>query len=557
MKMTGAEIVIKLLENQGVTRIAGIPGGSNLPLYDALFKSTIRHILVRHEQAAGFMAQGEARVTGRAAVCFATSGPGATNLLTAVADAKLDSIPLIAITGQVPTGFIGTDAFQEVDTYGLSTPITKHSYLVKRVEDLVKVIPEAFTIAESGRPGPVWIDIPKDVQKAVYELDVIPRPGGRKAPEKYTEKETILEAVSMIHSSQYPVLYIGGGVRHAHAYEEIRNLAEKNGIPVTSTLMGLGSFPQEHPLYIGMLGMHAARYTNYILEEADLLIAVGVRFDDRATGRVEKFCPNAKVIHIDIDAAEIHKIRKAHISMVGDAREVLKALLPKIQPNHRSEWKERMQQMKDHFPYQIPNEGNPLNPVRLIRMIRKMVSDNTPVATDVGQHQMWVAQAYLFVKPETLLTSGGAGTMGFGLPAAMGAAAANPGTRVICFSGDGSLLMNIQELDTLAEEKLDVTIILMNNNALGLVRQQQELFYEKHYIATRYQSKPDFAKIAKGFGIRSFTLDKAEEAGEMIQKALNCKGPCLVDVHIAEHENVLPIVPPGAANIEMIDWGDG
>lgn len=551
MKLTGAELVMKLLERQGIKRVAGIPGGMNLPLYDALYKSSIRHILARHEQAAGFMAQGEARRTGRAAVCFATSGPGAMNLLTAIADAKLDSIPVVAITGQVSTNLIGTDAFQEVDTFGLSFPITKHSYLVKKAKDLLEVIPEAFRIAESGRPGPVLIDIPKDVQLEVCSFKAFPKPGVKDIPRSYNDKASLDAAQEFIRTAKAPVLIAGGGILHSDACSQLRELAEKNHIPVAVTLMGLGAFPADHPLYIGMLGMHAAEYTNYLTNEADLIIAAGIRFDDRATGKAEKFCPNAKVIHIDVDAAEIHKIRMAHIPMTGDAREVLTALLPLVEENERREWMDRVKELKKKHPLQIHGE-DALHPIRLIRRIHDAMPGNTPVATDVGQHQMWVAQAWPFCSPRTFLTSGGAGTMGFGLPAAMGAALSDPSKRVILFAGDGSLLMNIQELDTLAEQNLKVTVFVMNNNALGLVRQQQELFYGGHYIASRYKSKPDFVKIAEGFGIKAYQLNDAAQLDEILEKALHCDGPCLVDVKVDPSLNVLPMVPPGASNVEMI-----
>ncbi len=551
MKMTGAEIVMKLLERQGIKRVAGIPGGANLPLYNALYKSSIRHILARHEQAAGFMAQGEARRTGRAAVCFATSGPGAMNLLTAIADAKLDSIPIVAITGQVSSNLIGTDAFQEVDTFGLSFPITKHSYLVKKPEELFEVIPEAFRIAESDRPGPVLIDIPKDVQLAVCSFRSFLKPGRKAAPELYQDEASLEAARSLIESARSPVFIAGGGIIHSEACPQLRQLAERNNIPVTVTLMGLGAFPADHPLYIGMLGMHAAQYTNFLMNEADLIIAAGIRFDDRATGKVEKFCPNAKIIHIDVDAAEIHKIRTAHIPMTGDAQEVLKALLPRIAKNEREGWMNRLQELRDKYPLQIHIE-DALHPIRFIQRVHDAMPENTAVATDVGQHQMWVAQTWPFSSPRTFLTSGGAGTMGFGLPSAMGAAMAEPDKRVILFAGDGSFLMNIQELDTLAEENLKVTIFVMNNNALGLVRQQQELFYGGNYIASRFQNKPDFVKIAEGFGIKAYHLNEAAKVDEILKKALNCEGPCLVEVEIDPSLNVLPMVPPGGSNIEMI-----
>jgi acetolactate synthase-1/2/3 large subunit len=552
MKYSGAEIIIKLLERQGIKIIAGIPGGANLPLYTALGRSSIRHILTRHEQGAGFIAQGMARSTGRAAVCFATSGPGATNLITAIADAKLDSVPVVAITGQVPSSLIGSDAFQEVDMYGLTVPITKHNYLAKSARDLLQILPESFRIAESDRPGPVAIDVPKDVQQEEVDIEEWPLTlKNHDAVEPHTDR--IEQIAELINKSKRPLLYVGGGIIQSGAHGLLYELAKKASIPVTSTLMGLGCFPPDDPLYLGMLGMHGSRSTNYIINEADLLLAFGVRFDDRATGNVGKFCPNAAIVHVDIDPSEINKIKQAHASISGDIGTVLKHMIPLVNCDARPDWLALVNRMRADYPFLMPDRNDLYHPINIIKTISGLAAPDTIVATDVGQHQMWVAQAYPFQRPRTLLTSGGLGTMGFGLPAAIGAALANPGKRIICFSGDGSLLMNIQELATLADWQLDITIILFQNGHLGLVRQQQELFYEQNYIASKFMTNPDFAVIARGFGIRGYDLTR--ESGELasiFQKALTEPGPCLINVPIDYAENVFPMVPPGKANYEMI-----
>jgi acetolactate synthase-1/2/3 large subunit len=483
MKLSGAEIITGFLERQGIDTIAGIPGGANLPLYDALYKSRIRHILARHEQGAGYIAQGMARSTGKPSVCFATSGPGATNLITAIADAKLDSVPVIAITGQVSSPLIGTDAFQEVDTYGMTISITKHNFLIRRASDLLEVLPEAFRIATSGRPGPVLIDVPKDIQQQIVEFDEWPRIA-RKSPTAPIDGSKIDRAVDMIHQAKKPILYIGGGVILAEASGLLYQLSTQNSIPVASTLMGLGSFPCDDPLYLGMLGMHGSRSTNALLHECDLLIALGARFDDRATGKVSHFCPDASIIHIDIDGAELNKIKKASLAIAGDICEALEMLINKVHLDKRTHWIEHAAKLKNAYPFP-KHDDDPLHPYRVVGTVAAHADCDTIITTDVGQHQMWVAQSYPFRKPRTLLTSGGLGTMGFGLPAAIGAALANPQKRVVCFSGDGSLLMNIQELATLADHELNVTIILFNNGHLGLVRQQQELFFGENYIASK------------------------------------------------------------------------
>jgi acetolactate synthase-1/2/3 large subunit len=552
MRLTGAQIIIHLLERQEITTIAGIPGGANLPLYDALSQSQrIRHVLARHEQGAGFIAQGMARASGKPAVCFATSGPGATNILTAIADAKLDSIPLICITGQVPTAMIGTDAFQEVDTYGMSIPVTKHNFLVRSAAELLSVVPEAFRIATSGRPGPVLIDVPKDVQNQAITVHAWPEPGRPDATPPFAA--TAVEAAAqLINTAARPILYIGGGVIHADAAHLVRRLAERANLPTTMTLMGLGAVPTDHPLALGMLGMHAARYTNLALEACDVLIAAGVRFDDRATGKVAQFCPQARIIHIDIDASELNKIKTAQVGIVGDVREVLEALLPLVQEQPRTSWLAEIDALKACYPLHMPGADDPRTPYGLILHTASQLDHHAIICTDVGQHQMWAAQAYPLRRPRQWLTSGGLGTMGFGLPAAIGAALVYPTATAVCFSGDGSLLMNIQELVTAVEEDVNVKIILMNNNSLGLVHQQQELFYSGHIFASDYATAVDFLTIARGFGMTAYDLATSVDPSATLAHALNTPGPCLIHAPIDVQEKVYPMVPPGAANKDMI-----
>ncbi|MCE1985677.1 acetolactate synthase large subunit [Enterobacter ludwigii] len=549
-RFTGAQLIVHLLERQGITTVAGIPGGTVLPLYDALSQSTqIRHVLARHEQGAGFIAQGMARTQGKPAVCMACSGPGATNLVTAIADARLDSIPLICITGQVPSSMIGTDAFQEVDTYGISIPITKHNYLVRDITELPQVISDAFRIAQSGRPGPVWIDIPKDVQTAEIEIDVLPEPGER-APAPQFSAESVQAAAAMINAARRPVLYLGGGA--INASDAVRQLAEKASLPTTMTLMALGMLPKAHPLSLGMLGMHGARSTNYILQEADLLIVLGARFDDRAIGKTEQFCPNAKIIHVDIDRAELGKIKQPHVAIQGDVAEVLAQLIPQTNASDRADWRQLVADLQKEFPGAIPTEGDPLSHYGLINAVAACVDDSAIITTDVGQHQMWTAQAYPLNRPRQWLTSGGLGTMGFGLPAAVGAALANPDRKVICFSGDGSLMMNIQEMATAAENQLDVKIILMNNQALGLVHQQQSLFYTQGVFAATYPGTINFMQIAAGFGLHTCDLNAEADPHAVLQAAISRPGPALIHVRIDPEQKVYPMVPPGAANTEMV-----
>ena len=551
MKLTGSQLITVLLERQGVTTIAGIPGGANLPLYDALQASSIRHVLARHEQGAGFIAQGIARATGRPAVCLSTSGPGATNLLTAIADAKLDSIPLVAITGQVPRNMIGTDAFQEVNTFGLSLPITKHNFLVRSAPELLEVIPQAFRIAASGRSGPVLVDVPKDVQTDLVNVALLPEPG-RADPPPLCPADDLRRAASVINAAQKPLLLIGAGIIAAGASNDLRYLMEKASIPAAATLLALGALPHDHPLYLGMVGMHAARFTNMLLDECDLLVGLGVRFDDRATGKAAQFCPHAKILHIDIDPSELGKIKQPSLGIVADVGDALAALAPMIAPNARYQWIRRIDSVRARYPLVMPGADDPLRPYGIIRAAASLLPDDTIVTTDVGQHQMWVAQAYPFKRPRQWLTSGGLGTMGFGLPAAIGAAIACPGRTVACFSGDGSLLMNLQELATAAEEAVEVKIILLNNAHLGMVRQQQQLFYGGRYHASRLKGHTDFVTIARGFGVRAVHIGQTENPTAALANALRQPGPCLINVPIASDENVYPMVPPGGANRDMI-----
>lgn len=550
MKLSGAEIIIKLLENEGVKYVSGIPGGFNLPIYDALYESLITHILARHEQGAAFIAQGISRSTDDVGVCFATSGPGATNLITAIADAKLDSIPLVAITGQVPLSAIGTDAFQEVDAFGLFMPICKHNYLIKDIMDLFTVIPDAFRIAKEGRPGPVLIDIPKDIQTSIIEINEFPTKVSNKCISPTFNLSKIKEIASVINNSYKPIIYAGGGIITAKAYNELSELAHKSNIPVALTLMGLTSLNYDDNLNLGMLGMHANPHTNYLIDEADLIIALGVRFDDRATGKIQTFAPNASIIHVDIDSSEINKLRSTSYSLVADVKYFLKEIIPYIKPNSRTEWLNHISDVKNL--YYTNKYDNIIHPTNLITTISNLAPENSIICTDVGQHQMWTAQKYNFNTNNTFLTSGGLGTMGFGLPAAIGAALSNKDKTVILFSGDGSILMNIQELATLADYKLNIKIILFINRRLGLVKQQQELFFNKHYIASSFIENPDFITIATGFGINSINLSLSKNPIEDLNLALLLPSPYLITIDVDDADNVFPMVVPGSSNLDMI-----
>jgi acetolactate synthase-1/2/3 large subunit len=554
MQCSGAELIIESLEREGVRIVAGIPGGALLPLYEALGASSlIQHILARHEQAAGFIAQGLARMTGKAGVCFATSGPGVTNIVTAIADAKLDSIPLVCIAGQVPQHLIGTDAFQEVPTIDIVKSITKASFFVKRAEDIPAVIANALHIAQTGRPGPVLIDIPKDVQlQRVDRGALVPfeRPA---APASSASSEAFDRAAELITRAARPLLYVGGGVTKARAHALVIELAERAQIPVTTTLMALGALPFDHPLNLGMLGMHGARFTNLAIEECDLLIAIGARFDDRATGRPDHFAPKAKIVHIDLDARELGKIKQPTLAIRDDAGAALRALLDRIPPATRRTWLERIGELRDEFPLRMPQRARTCSPYGIVHAVGALAPHDAIVTTDVGQHQMWVAQAFPFRRPDRWLTSGGLGTMGFGLPAAIGAALAEPTATTLCFSGDGSLLMNIQELATLAELDLNVKIILLDNASLGLVRQQQELFYRKRFVASLFAQPSNFVAIAHAFGIPAVDLERGARPEEALRRAIQSDGPALIRIPIAAENHVLPMVEPGAANTQALD----
>jgi len=553
MIYSGAEIVVKLLERQGIDLICGIPGGSNLPIYHALGHSSIKHILARHEQGAGFIAQGIARVTAKPAVCLASSGPGATNLITAVADADMDSIPLIAITGQVPTYLIGTDAFQEVDTFNLMAPITKGNWIVRSVEELLTVIPQAFQLSMSGRPGPVAIDIPKDVQTQQLDIQEWPAVAVKEVTSQPKAYDDLTKIESMLAQSQRPLFMIGGGVVQAECHGALLELAQRQGVPVVATFMGLGVMPSDHPLFLGMLGMHGARYTNLALQECDLLIAAGVRFDDRATGDPDHFCPQAKIIHIDIDVAELNKIKQVQLAINGNIAHVFDYLLKRVGKRNRDQWRKRIQTLKAAYPLLVSAQTSAFCPYSLLQSISQFADKNSYVVTDVGQHQMWTAQAYPFKFPRQWVSSGGLGTMGFGLPAAIGVALSKPQHTVLCISGDGSLMMNLQEIDTLAEHQLNVKIIVMNNQHLGLVKQQQTLFYQSRYLGIRNQRSLSFANLAQSMGIDAMDLAVSQDPFQDLKKGLQSTGPILINVPIDPDAMVFPMVPPGSSNQHMLD----
>ena len=550
MSVTCAELLVTLLERHGVRLVAGIPGGTILPIYDALARSTqIRHLLVRHEQAAGFVAQGYARATGTIGVCLASSGPGTTNLLTAVADAMRDSIPLLAITGQVPRAMIGTDAFQEVDTCALARTVTKFSAQVRCAADLPEILASAFSAALSGRPGPVWIDIPKDVQTECVSAACAGPQASIPAPPAMLADTAVKAAAEAIADARRPVLYLGGGLVHANATPLARALAERQDIPAVMTLMALGTLPKGHPLSLGMLGMHGSRASHAVLRETDLLIALGARFDDRATGRLADFCPQAKVIHVDIDARELGRLRIPDIAIAGDLGHVLRALLPLLQPRTRPLWQARVAALCAAHP---DKEGGPTAPRALLQEVARAAPPEAIIVSDVGQHQMWVAQHYPLAGARRWLTSGGLGTMGFGLPVAIGAAHARPEVPVICFTGDGGLLMNIQELATAAEADVNVKVIVLDNRSLGLVAQQQELFYASPGFGSRFAQATDYVTVARGFGIPAFDTGDAGADLDFWSGVLTTPGPCLVRVPVDAREQALPIVPPGAAHWEAI-----
>ncbi|HLS91538.1 MAG TPA: biosynthetic-type acetolactate synthase large subunit [Limnochordia bacterium] len=563
-RINASKLVVERLVAHGVKVVFGYPGGAILPVYDALYDSPIRHVLVRHEQAAAHMADGYARVTGRPGVCLATSGPGAINLATGIATAHMDSIPLIAITGNVPTSLIGTDAFQEADVTGITRPITKHNYLVKDAHDLVRIIDEAFHIATSGRPGPVLIDIPKDVaqaevdaaeafrraERASLPVETSPSDGPTGLTRgTYRQLQRIAEAIAQ---AQRPVLYIGGGVITSGAHAEVLALAEKAQIPVTYTLMGIGAFPGDHPLALGMLGLHGTAYANYAVAKADLLIAVGARFDDRVTCRVDGFAKEATIVHIDIDAAEIGKVVPADIPAVGDAKAILSALLPLVAEKRHDEWLAQIAQWKEEYRLRYRTRPGVIAPQQVIEELYHVTRGEAICTADVGQHQMWLAQYYPFRQPRSHLSSGGLGTMGFGFPAAIGAKIALPHRSVWSIVGDGGMQMSLSELATVAAHRIPVKIAVLNNNSLGMVRQIQELSYQRRYIAVDLAGNPDFVAIAQAYGVAARRVDDPAELRPALEWAERYDGPMLLDIHIDPAANVYPMVPPGAAIDEMI-----
>ena len=551
---TGAKILVEGLQREGVDTIFGYPGGVILPVYDELYDSPIRHILVRHEQAAAHAADGYARASGRVGVCMATSGPGACNLVTGIATAYMDSVPMVALTGQVPTSLLGNDAFQEADITGITLPITKHSYLVKRTVDVDQVVREAFYIARTGRPGPVLIDLPKDVTAGQIE-EVPPAPekvhlrGYQPTLKGHTRQ--IDRAIELIEKAERPVIYAGGGIIASDASGELVQLAERLLCPVATTLMGLGCIPCDHPLNLGMLGMHGTVYANYAVTECDLLIALGVRFDDRVTGKVPTFAPHAQIIHVDIDPAEIGKNKQVDVPIVGDVRSVLQAVLLRLKKREdRKHWLSKVRAWMRKHPLSYRNDGC-LRPQYVVQELSNLLKGEGIIVSEVGQNQMWTAQWYCFRKPRSWLSSGGLGTMGYGLPAAMGAHFARPDEVVVDIAGDGSFQMNIQELGTVAANKIPVKVVILNNMFLGMVRQWQELFYDRRYSFTELPPV-DFVGIAKAYGIDGLRVDQCEEVPSALRTMLDTDGPFILDVRIEREENVFPMVPAGAAINEMI-----
>jgi acetolactate synthase-1/2/3 large subunit len=553
---SGALLLLESIAAQGVDTIFGYPGGAIMPVYDVLPKvSSLRHILCRHEQGCGMAAIGYARATGKTGTAFATSGPGATNLVTAIADAYLDSVPVVFVTGQVTSDLMGTDAFQEVDIFGITLPIVKHSYIARDPADIPGMVAEAYFIAAEGRPGPVLIDLPKDVANALTTERHKWRPYPKVKPEM-GQSDYISKAEDLIKNSKKPLFYIGGGIAQGDGVQELRDLVDRTNIPVVSTLKGLGSLPSDHPHFLGMLGMHGLKAANYAVQECDLLIVAGARFDDRATGKLDTFAPNAKVIHLDIDIAEINKLRKTDVFLDGSLKKNLAALNPgeaKCEDWRRTCFSRREEHEWDYkSPIGNMKTGGVYAP-KLLHDLSRRVESSAIITCDVGQHQMWVAQHCYFDNPKDHITSGGLGTMGFGLPAGLGAKLGAPNRTVITVSGDGSIMMNIQELATLFRYDIPLKIVLLDNSALGMVRQWQEVFFEKNYSEVNLDDNPDFAMVAKAFQIDAFTITKGDEVDAGIERLLSATGPILMHVKIDTYENVWPLVPPGRSNADMME----
>jgi len=563
VKKTGSQILLESLQLEGVDTIFGYPGGTVINIYDDLVDyQGIKHILTRHEQAAVHAADGYARATGKVGVAIATSGPGATNTVTGIATAYMDSIPMVIITGQVPTPLIGNDAFQEADMVGITRPVTKHNYLVKDIKDLARIIKQAFYIARTGRPGPVLIDLPKDVQIATTKFEYPDKVELRGYKPTYSGNiRQIEKAAKMVLAAKKPVIYVGGGATLSDCSEDLKKLAEVTQSPLTTTLMGMSSFPSRHPLSLGMLGMHGTYYANMAVTNCDLLVAIGARFDDRVTGKIATFAPHAKIIHVDIDPTSIKKNVRVDLPIVGDLRDVLQNMLKKLAEQgdaveslveRTAPWRAEIDEWKKKHPLTYKKEKGVIKPQYVIEKIRELTNEDAIITTEVGQHQMWTAQFFEFAKPRTFLSSGGLGTMGYGLPAALGAQAAFPERQVIDISGDGSFQMNSQELATLVQYKLPVKIVILNNGYLGMVRQWQQLFFDRRYSQTPLELPIDFTKLAEAYGGTGLRAEKPEEVEAVIKKGLETAGPVIMEFRIAREENVLPMVPAGAGINEMV-----
>ncbi|UGS36247.1 biosynthetic-type acetolactate synthase large subunit [Capillimicrobium parvum] len=557
--MRAVDAVMECLKAEGVEVVFGYPGGANLPTYDAFVDAGIRHVLVRHEQGGGHAASGYARATGKVGVCLATSGPGATNLVTAITDAMMDSTPVVFITGQVRTELLGTDGFQEADTLGITMPIVKHSFMIQHPLEIPRAIHEAFHIARTGRPGPVVIDIPQDLSRAEIDYEPVTDvhlPGYQ--PTTEGNQKQIRQAAKALASARRPVIYAGGGVINANAAEELCALARADRFPVTCTLMGLGAFPAPDPQWLGMLGMHGTRAANYAIDEADLICCIGARFDDRVTGKLSEFAPRAKFIHIDIDPAEISKNVPAHIPIVGDAKNILTKLVAEyraLEPDRSrlEEWWQRIETWRERHPLAYEDSADTeIKPQFLIQALYEATGGDAIVCSDVGQHQMWAAQYYHFDKPRRWINSGGLGTMGYGLPAAMGAAVGCPDQTVVCITGDGSVQMNVQELATCAEDGIPIKVFIMNNGYLGMVRQWQELFWDRRYSHVDMGRFPDFLKLAEAYGATGMRFTDKTTLVDDIRAALATDGPVMVDVRVTAEENVYPMIAPGAPARDMV-----
>ncbi len=552
-RLKGGDMVCEALVKEGVEVIFGLPGGAALPLYDMMtkYEDKLRHVLVRHEQAAAHAADGYARATGRVGVCLATSGPGATNLVTGIATAVMDSVPMVALTANVVTGFLGRDGFQETDITGITLPITKHNYLVMRAVDIPTAVKEAFHIASTGRPGPVLVDIPKDILQGEAPFHYPERVQLRGYRPTYEGNPVqIKKAAKLMTEAKRPIIMVGHGVIISNAYDEVLKLAETTNVPVIQTLLGLSAFPVRHPLAAGMIGMHGMAYANYAVHECDLLIGIGMRFDDRVTGKISGFAPHAQIIHIDIDPAEIGKNIHTAVPIVGDVKAVLKQLNKEVQPGRHLEWHTQINEWKRRYPIEVPSSPT-LLPQVVCDELNAATDGDCILVTDVGQHQMWAAQFYQFRRANCHITSGGLGTMGFALPASMGVAMGRPNEMVWCVAGDGGFQMTMQELGTIAEENIPVKIAIINNNSLGMVRQWQEFFYERRYKATPLKN-PDYVKIGEAYGIPSVRATEKNQVRPAIEEAMNCSGPFMIEFLVETEENVFPMVPAGGSNSEML-----